>query len=163
MSAREWKPGDVARVRYGAVDEVALVRHRPAACHALEFAYVSNGFDMVDDLPPNADVRPLVVIDPEDAEQVERLWRAWTTHAPDYRLAQDNMQAALREFANPTPPKPPEPQGLGAVVEDRSRERWVRVNTNTGTQEWRCCDYNGEFRRWDAIDAAKVLSEGVPA
>lgn len=56
--------------------------------------------------------RPLVVIDPDDREQVERLVKAcpadWNFEqdAETLRECIDGMQAALREFANPTPPKP---------------------------------------------------------
>jgi hypothetical protein len=59
-------------------------------------------------------IRPLVVIDPEDREQVERLARdhhasghiaAWGAMHENTRAGLvDEMQAALREFANPKPP-----------------------------------------------------------
>ena len=57
-------------------------------------------------------------------------------------------------------PKPAEPTGLGAVVEDSQGERWVRVAECD--QSWRSehaaalCDYA-------LIDAVRVLSEGVSA
>ena len=89
---RDWKPGDVARVRYGDVDQVGLVRPRKAANNSLEFAYASGGYDFVGTVM----ARPLAVIDPEDAEQVKRLARiigvgTWA------------VADGLREFANPTP------------------------------------------------------------
>ena len=59
--------------------------------------------------------------------------------------------------------KPAEPTGLGAVVEDVEGERWVRVNVLTGTQEWRCCDFNGAFRKYADITAVRILSPGVEA
>jgi hypothetical protein len=76
-----------------------------------------------DRYPVAGDYRPVVVIDPEDREQVERLCSGlldihWYGNA-------DAMQVALRKFANPTPPKPDEPTGLGAVVEDADGIRWV--------------------------------------
>src|SRR5690348_2045025 len=74
--------------------------------------------------------RPLAVIDPGDREAVRRVLKlfgqqftAWT---PELDSNVTKLQAALREFANPTPPKPEEPTGLGAVVEDRDGIRWVR-------------------------------------
>lgn len=103
------------------------------------------------------------MIDPENREQVARLLtrlREMSFSAPSSG-AFTCLQAALREFAYPAPPKPDEPSGLGAVVEDVEGERWVRVNVATGTQEWRCCDAIGEFRRWGGVNAVRVLSEGV--
>jgi hypothetical protein len=47
--------------------------------------------------------RPVVVIDPEDAEQTGQLLAVLTERwGPSFDLA-----AALREFAAPTPPEPP--------------------------------------------------------
>jgi hypothetical protein len=67
------------------------------------------------------------------------------------------MQAALRSLI--APPKPPEPQGLGAVVEDAEGRRWVRVNALI---PW---PYEkGDTRvSWTAVAPApvRVLSEGV--
>lgn len=105
---------------------------------------------------------PCVVIDPEDREQVERLWRAWTTLAPEHRLAQDNMHAALREFANPKPPKPAEPTGLGAVVEDAEGERYVRRDDSC-PPVWVHATGGSLPRSWKSLDAVRVLSEGVSA
>lgn len=152
MSA-EWKPGDVA-----VVDGIVSV------------------------------VRPLVVIDPEDREQVERLavayttvesarsgdeYRAWENRSAEARgRIVDGLAAALREFANPTPPKPEEPTGLGAVVEDADGARYVR-DYERGAMPWaltKRTDTNGEHvdaydskarRSYADIAAVKVLSEGV--
>ena len=109
--------------------------------------------------------RPVVVIDPEDREQVERLIRAQDVSFDG--VARENvtdadlldMQAALREFANPTPPKPDEPTGLGAVVEDAKGTRWVRVRDGFNWR-WRN-DRLGEQTTYAYVDAVRVLSEGV--
>ena len=104
-------------------------------------------------------VRRLVVIDPEDREQVERLELIYLSDEHDECIdTVECMQAALREFANPKPPKPEEPTGLGAVVEDDEGSKWVRVESRTGWW-WRNSD--GGTRRWDDIDAVRVLGEGV--
>ena len=70
------------------------------------------------------------------------------------------LQAALRSLV--TPPKPDEPQGLGAVVEDAEGRRWVRVN-ETLRAVWRPVDAStsNSFRNYPDIAAVKVLSEGV--
>jgi hypothetical protein len=71
----------------------------------------------------------------------------------------DRLQAALREFAEPTPPRPEEPTGLGAVVETAGG-RFVRSDVET-SNPWR--GPNGVPHEWDDItdSAVRVLSEGV--
>ena len=114
--------------------------------------------------------RRLVVIDPENREQVERLVGLIDRH--EEATANDPgddvhtwevaaMQAALREFANPAPPKPEEPKGLGAVVEDAEGRRWVRFNSAESSRR-RWTDGTGDLQ-WSQVAAVRVLSEGVPA
>lgn len=153
--SREWKSGDVAMVGVG--------------CHANRHVGMfdgvgwryADGIRWAANDPAIVTARPLVVIDPEDREQVERLWRIWTTFAPNHRLAQDNLQAALREYADPKPPKPEEPTGLGAVVEDAEGRRWTRYRETTTVRHWHPADGCGTERRYAEIDGVKVLSEGV--
>lgn len=104
--------------------------------------------------------RRLVVIDPEDRERVVRIAAAVSRAGSWCEVA--DMQTALREIANPSPPKPDEPMGLGAVVEDCDGVRWVRVfcpdveggvGVRWATGAVRDC--------WANIDAVTVLSEGV--
>lgn len=104
------------------------------------------------------DVRPLVVIDPEECGQVERVWLALR----DGKALQsrDNLTAALRSLI--APPKPPEPTGLGAVVEDAEGRLWVRqCRCPRGiAAEWRE-GHGSTPATYADIDAARVLSEGV--
>lgn len=61
-------------------------------------------------------------------------------------------------------PKPWEPTGLGAVVEDKAGTQYVRVwPADAGLAAWRASARPGDFdaRRWESIDAIRVLSEGV--
>jgi len=150
--SREWKPGDVALVRRGP-------SWSGRAMWTLE-GWIDQGGDR-ERVPlfDITDARPLVVIDPEDREQVNRLDVALSAmsfsarHCGSFSV----LQAALREFANPTPPKPAEPTGLGAVVEDAAGTHWVRHQT-TGGGGWYV---DGITRSYDDIAAVKVLSEGV--
>jgi len=115
----------------------------------------------------NPEDRRVAVVDFEDREQVERLLRAWCECTYSSQALLDKiprMQAALREFAEPTPPRPEEPTGLGAVVEDAEGVRWVRKGDE------RCgCPWSRQIgaafsgQDWDRIDAVRVLSEGVIA
>ena len=150
---RAWRAGDVAMV---------TVEDREVFCtfydtgrergwfHGLGFTdhhYVA--------CEGEADARPLVVIDPEDRDQVARLRDAVWPHKAVNLL--QNWQAALRDFADPIPPKPEEPTGLGAVVVDACGDTWVRVSLRD-TEPWQ---HRGERRQYKVINAAKVLSEGV--
>lgn len=111
MSA-QWKPGDVAMVGR----EVAI-----------RVAYNGSDFAFVDGLGRhwrNEDetARPLLVIDPEDREQVERL-------ADLLGIGDAYVSHALRSLAQP---EDPEPTGLGAVVRDGRGNEWVRVEGEYG-------------------------------
>lgn len=155
--SREWKPGDVA-MRDG---ELAFLTDRGV------WRWSTTGLPCL--AQDHARSRPLVVIDPEDREQVEQLIRlqdiAFDGSARDPVIAADvrDMQAALREFADPKPPRPEEPTGLGAVVEDAAGELWLRSylpgeDADVLGKPWK----NGPVcKNWQIVDAVRVLSEGV--
>ena len=156
----DWKPGDVAMVTHQATHPKAKVGLRGDA-----------GWFTADVFVPDAAVvtaHRLVVIDPEDREQVERLasiyygkgWHNTYLHVRPPMI--DAMQAALREFANPTP-RIEEPKGLGAVVRDVHGELWVRDKTTTTVAHWKRArgQMGGKRVSWSDINAVRVLSEGV--
>ena len=165
MSAREWAPGDVALVRpmYCDHPDVVAVRTGVPGNEGWAYSMVADNGKTTQSWSSDPDglsvVRPLVVIDPEDREQVERLVRIYYHDGggPLDELA-SRMQAALRGFVNPKPQKPEEPQGLGAVVEDGAGSRFVRSDVET-CNPWR--GPNGLPWEWSDIDAVRVLSEGV--
>jgi hypothetical protein len=145
---REWKPGDVAVLDYSRGSFVSVFT-------AADYWRTQEDTTAMGDLA--LAVRPLVVIDPEDREQVERLVSLASHNSC---IGIESWQAALREYANPTPPRPEEPAGLGAVVEDEDGENWVRFSSKTG---WWWRRWNGENKRWADISAVRILSSGVPA
>jgi hypothetical protein len=173
MSGREWKPGDVVTATVGGRENVRLVagwsRYQPQ----LRWCEMSPRWGDGDDdecwfMPSQVnDHRPLVVIDPDDREQVERLVRAYmhegeqrghdVYETPD-RI--DGMQGALREFADPKPPKPDQPLGLGSVIEDNEGRLWVRSDVDA--PEWRCST-DPIWDEWAGVSAVCVLSEGWTA
>lgn len=119
-------------------------------------------------------LRRLVVLDAEDREQVERLLAAYYMQCADREHGDlaDALQTALREFADPAPVKPPEPTGLGAVIEavcgcnDGDAGRYVyepqsaRYEGRPHGQEhpWKSkCGHH----TYDRLTAVAVLSEGV--
>lgn len=159
--SRAWKPGDVAMA-----DGCRMMRTQSGWLYASPGSLVNythaegSSADHVTAL-----ARPLVVIDPEDAEQVERLllarWRAsgfdTAESGPSSRVI-DEWQAALREFADPKP-RIEEPRGLGAVVADADGHKWTRANSQG---EWFCECGDEVFTTWDEFTTAtEVLSEGV--
>ena len=168
----EWKPGDVARLVYS----VGVTTINCRAIRGERCWFTSRG-DAISDREV-AQARGLVVIDGENREQIERLILA-LPDAIDWGFASDDpsnpgspkvvggivepFQAALREFANPTPPRPEEPAGLGAVVEDENGVLWTRVES--GVAETRNPWYPAAFPdlqpdEYDHIAVVKVLSEG---
>jgi hypothetical protein len=157
--AGEWKPGDVAMVtgRWAwNKPHSAAVAIRDVEC------WTTGSRDVMDHEVSVA--RRLVVIDPEDAEQVERL--AWLlAEKSDQPVSYTALAAAVRDYANPTPPIE-EPQGLGAVVEDADGVRSVRWNVDGAVAPWRRQhnkdDGAAMHERWCAIKAVRVLSPGVP-
>lgn len=115
-------------------------------------------------------VRPLAVIDSENREQVERLARA--SHDAIHRpgsfdskdplsrgVLTDLMQAALREFASPTPTEPSDPK---ARVSDRRDNIWRLLADG----DWVCvCGPDiGEYIAWSRLAAERgPLTVEVPA
>lgn len=95
----EWKPGTVIGYPRGESSGALLV----VDSRGLANGYDSEGYEYTRrNLGTDPDLRPLVVIDPEDPEQVERLrisLKANYGDGEDFGVA-----AALREFADPTPP-----------------------------------------------------------
>lgn len=153
---REWKPGDVG--------VTAGVTHPPCRFIVGEGGrarYVDgdNGIGVAES------ARPLVVIDPEDREQVERLAMALSdSYEDDFAPYEaDHMQVALRSLIEP--PKPEEPTGRYAVVVDREGVEWLRKDveamwcSQTAKTEGGLID--GHWRHYGDISAVRVLSEGV--
>lgn len=146
--AREWKPGDVA------VNVATGQRMILADLGAIYVWKSTNGHDVLE----SRYARPLVVIDPEDREQVERLVEAFDWKR-DRGFDTDQMQAALRSLI--TPPRPPEPMGLGAVVEDEDGRRWVRTGFTPSPWTTSFDDDSGKNTQYADITVVRVLSEGV--
>jgi len=170
-----FKPGDVALVR--SMYDTEVIGLRTGVPSNMGWAYsmdVSNGpgpggSSSTQTWSADADgervIRPLVVIDPEDREQIERLMPLLfhsgafpEARAISMTAGVTAVQAALRELANPTP-RIEEPTGLGAVVATEGDGDYIRVsvellnpwlNVQTGTQV-----------HWDRINAIRVLSPGV--
>lgn len=157
MNTHEWKPGDVAMIEVG--------------CHANRHVamFTDTGWRYGTDMWVTNDpaivsvVRPVAVLDPEDREAVARLGELIRDQHQNNVFAIDDVQAALREFANPTPPKPEEPLGLGAVVEDDEGREWIR-RVRKGRSPWAHYDEaerTSRGRDYDEIAAVRILSEGV--
>lgn len=175
-SVQKWRPGDVAEV---------TMRHKSGTEQTWSLCmYTDDGSWVSSDsgrLYSDTGVwkivrtRPLVVIDPEDRKQVERLVNLVDDCFNDVRVdgtgptAVDLAQTRLREFASPTPPKPDEPKSYLAVVQvadGRRYWRWSAGDAHTGWP-WRLLgavhadtEDDGNFR-WDDLAVVEVVSAGV--
>jgi hypothetical protein len=158
--SREWKPGDVAMVD----GHVAFVWD--AGGGPRTFVYTDSDGDPCSVWVEGSNARPLVVIDVEDRKAVaalaEALVEAMCSQDPDWDRARAyEIRSHLRTALNATltPPKPDEPTGLGAVVEDADGVRWVRNPDRDVLCKWRNSDR--VWRQWSDLAAVRVLSDGV--
>lgn len=76
-----------------------------------------------------------------------------------FGMHEDNTVECLKDAfeAAQNPPKPEEPRGWGAVVEDNTGAYWTLIAPEAG--QWR--NYREGARGWSDINAVRVLSEGV--
>jgi hypothetical protein len=183
VTGREWQPGDV-------------VIWRPQGDSEPEVLFRFLGGDDYDTpewqsavggcaYPLASDLSPLVVIDPTvitgphetgDTDPVREISRCLKRLAEGDGADAENgpyrgqiaarLSAAFR--ATIIPPKPPEPTGLGAVVEDAKGFVYVRGYTDdVHTHPWHVIDPSANacmaWWKYDNIAAVKVLSEGVVA
>jgi hypothetical protein len=160
VSAPQWKPGDVAMVvNTAGENKVACFTGRWGKEDEEHWSF-ADGSTL---LPHEVEIaRPLVVIDPEDREQIDRLVRAfWDANTDDGDADLDYMQAALRSLV--TDPKPDEPQGLGAVVKARAGngsivECLTRVSSDGLRASW--VDEDGGHHKWSELLDVEVIREG---
>ncbi|MDB5716479.1 MAG: hypothetical protein JWO15_3876 [Sphingomonadales bacterium] len=156
--SREWKPGDVALVM--GADEKWRKCLRAITNDGW---YDEDGAHDADDEVHH--VRPLVVIDPADRDQRQALGDSLMRHGIYNENDSCSMQGALGDALRSllAPPKPPEPMGLGAVVEDSRGEMWIRDKTTTTVNHWKRArgEDGGSRYSWDHLTAVRVLSEGV--
>jgi hypothetical protein len=153
VMSREWKPGDVATVNG---EPITFYENEDTS--EVMFTNAHGYQHPARHLHPDA--RPLVVIDPDSGVDLSRLWRL----LPDNLVSIDQLQAALREFANPPPPIE-EPTALYAVVLDRTDNEWCHI----GGQVWRSLTSTGQFmveKHWHDTDSplegnVVILSPGV--
>lgn len=162
MSAqREWKPGDVVAVANqgsGLRNLRGIVVSNPSMVRGWAVILPDRGREQM--AFGEKELRPLAVIDPEDREQADRLFRLWcdSLGGPAMGEQVDAMQAALRDFANPTAP---EPRNDGALIEcdyDGKHGRAVRLGGS-----W---TFYGDALRdsgaiYEDFTNVRVLSEGV--
>jgi hypothetical protein len=160
----DWKPGDVAMVTLSEDHPLGPVTLRGMrASHfdrELVWRLPDTGFLARDTLVESA--RPLVVLDPESDEDVERLADAFANHGDVHARVRETLLESARDTlrALARPPKPAEPTGLGAVVEQDGL-RWVRADTDD--LPWRVVagPETSAFRNWDQFrPTVRVLSEG---
>jgi hypothetical protein len=102
------------------------------------------------------DVRPLVLLDLDTIGASSWKVVADNLRTTGCRIARENIADQIE--AQTKPPKPDEPTGLGAVVEDAGGDLWLR--TEKADFPWRRPAKLQNGRVWRTIDAVRVLSEG---
>lgn len=124
-------------------------------------------FRLLDGERTNGYSGPYVVIDPEDETALRNiaalLMKLDRSYDDDSWL---DLRDALREYANPKPQRPDEPQWLGAVVEDEDGNLWVRTlpGRDVDASEWIAgFPSDPKLVSYDRIAAVRVLSPGVEA
>lgn len=160
---REWAPGDVALVQNGyGVWNVAICQ---VALGYNQWVYgVSRST-----APMDSPARPLALIDPEDRAQVEQLASRLRLNGGGHPYATmsaqaavddaDALQAALR--MNIAQPTPPEPTGIGAVVEDAEGQWWTRVRNDDEACAWQRVDGPMVQTTWGLVGAVLVIAQGT--
>lgn len=162
----EWKPGDLAIATVRGEPGVRIMRtgdplrplwHSAVAGGSGVESLQWHGAENVTNL------RRLIVIDPEDREQVEGLVEAFRSQPAWYsatkRQVVDDMQAALRSLV--APPKPDEPTGLGAVVYGWAYTDTLRPFVRCASKNAPWMDDGGNGHNWSEIDLERVETEGV--
>jgi hypothetical protein len=166
MSAKH-EPGTVATATVHGIEDVRIFRASASAKNDTGFWVANRPSPLT--VPKDeevTDVRPLVVLDPEDRSSAARLLQAYgdqyTTWTPDLDGPNvDRLQDALRSLTKP--PRIPEP-GLWGVVEAQTAKRreslayvrtphgWTRVGGNLGD----ICDF-----AWESLIDPTLIREGL--
>lgn len=180
--SRDWKPGDVVTATVKGRENVRLVAGWSKYAPRLRWCEMSPRWGDGDDdacwfFPHDVtDARPLVAIDLAQTIGGAFLPDWLRHHAAEIAkdsaggrasVADDMCYLAdqIEAVANPRPPKPEEPTGLGAVVEDADGTLWFRMSLENQTwpgEVWQ--EQYGEADRWSkwaSIAVVRVLSEGV--
>jgi hypothetical protein len=141
--SREWVPGDVAMVTvdHGKGPRDVICFRTPGWWRD---STTGNSYGSA--LREVKSARPLVVIDPESDEDVKRLCDAY--RSVDHGIGTMPMQAALREFADPKPPRCVA-HGNEACA-DCSRIRTVDFE---GGECRHCSTYGTDGMHWDTCSA----------
>jgi hypothetical protein len=144
--SRGWKPGDVAVLTFDA-DYDAAVGVRRAENDGWYHSGGFGGGGAYDTIGGYA-ARALAGIDPESDGDRARLFSV-LRDASGFQHTDEELRSALREFANPTPPKPEEPTDPKARVTDRRDNIWRQLADG----DWVCTSGPdiGEYLNWDQL------------
>lgn len=129
--AYQWQPGDVA-IGYNDHWEIRVVRQHGGSTG--DYWSAASGEWPIGVSSDDLSYRPLIVLDPENEDDVARAHRSINRAWEDAEA----FQSALRGLAMPVPPEP----AVGGVVLDRDGATWVRFKS-AGIRPWRP-DYPGD-------------------
>lgn len=152
--ARDWQPGDVAIVKVDGKWRTGM-RCGWAGRNLWWRTGAANASDREIE-----DIRPVAVIDPEDEAQVGRLMDLIRSVNPAKVMSDDELrtvfQEALREFADPTPPRMDEPGTWGVVEASAKGNPRRRYWTKTPNAAWWSVNGTSTATWNELIDPAPV-------
>jgi hypothetical protein len=156
MSKREWKPGDVASILPKGTQVALRTRagwtYADGSTHGVRADEYNFRPLVVIDLPPGALAGwPVLVNALREAGE-----------KTGYRMIFDGLIEQIETQTKP--PKPEEPTGLGAVVEDADGRLFTRRCDCGAPRDWwpnHAIEEVAVGTAYSDIDAVRVLSEGV--
>lgn len=157
---RAWKPGQIALVRAGAFDGV-VVALRSGVPSNMGWAYTGDdgkyGNCWMSDPEGSRAIRPLFVLDiPNVVASVDEARSVAKNPRRDAHPDSTNAHIADQIESQLTPPKPAEPTGLGAVVEDINGH----LHTRAREHEQPFVGGDGTWRPYSDIAATTIHSHG---
>lgn len=169
MTQQKWEPGTVALVDWEGESVVRILSKYGHTFGSDRSAWWGPEGYLRCEAEAIKGIRPLLVLDPDNPDQMRELAKTFGGKRWPGQLGvvsdstYEALTAAVRAMLpKPTPVKPAEPTGLGAVVEDGDGDFWVyggmRSILDGETRIWLHAEKKDTYAK---INAVKVLSEGV--
>jgi hypothetical protein len=111
----------------------------------------------------DGDVEVTLSYTAQEARRVASALRYYVSNVDAQQYDADRLILIATACELAANPKPAEPTGLGAVVEDAEGLRWVKVNNNGINYRQANGDRPGRYLPYADLNAVRVLSSGVEA
>ena len=155
MTSPTYEPADWCQPQYGSC---ALLSGHEGPHHGYPQNILTAAEQLLAQGSLSVDPATTVTLRPDNPDDVKRLADALDSLSTAGAWTASDAVAAMRSLLPPS--APPEPNGLGAVVEVRSDIRECRVKcvrTHATKQPW---SGDGVAREWSQLPAVTVLTHG---